>query len=697
MCLEHKGRNAYARILIEMSAEKEWKRNIDISTWDFVTNSAVIQRFDVEYAWVPSRCSHCKVYGHMDKICMASMKVNNPMQNRDNGINKEDKGKYVIDNEGYTKVVNKKNRNFKDGEGTSNSMKNPTNIVNQKSNGKSNFPRVGNKFRGQNGNRGGNGRGQNGYWNNKGVGHWNLEKNKRYEKVVSGQYNNNDMRSKGEIKQGGIKKNVSEKDENMKKVKETDNSNKNSFEVLGLIDEDVIIGMEEDDKGDKIGVHSDNQFCSQSAIEDSRLNHDLIHSIGIRTEDLEMVNTEKRWITKEKMIAAALVVLLRHLRWGLNKAVKQKEVIDVIRDNNLGIYIERRALWEDLKKFSLTVKKEAWCILGDFNVALKESDYSEGCSKILKGVDEFSECINFIEVEDLNSTGFQFTWNKSPAAHAAFKPYIISDHCPAVLIIPNCKMRWKSSLRFANFIADKDEFLPMVKDIWSTNIDGFVYVQSYPKVESDEKVLNNRNRILMVLDEDGRWIRGNAMKEKYVNHFKNFLGCEDVTDLSILNDDFFHNKLDKKVAINMIRVVTDDEVKVAMFDIADNHAPGPDGFSSKFFKSAWSIVGPEICKAVSEFFWTGKLLKGINATRIVLIPKVENPRKVPEFRPIACCNTFYKCISKIIVNRIRNSLGDIVSQNQSAFIQGRSIIDNILLAQELMVGYKNKRGMPKCT
>ncbi|XP_052623926.1 uncharacterized protein LOC128134194 [Lactuca sativa] len=201
----------------------------------------------------------------------------------------------------------------------------------------------------------------------------------------------------------------------------------------------------------------------------------------------------------------------------------------------------------------------------------------------------------------------------------------------------------------------------------------------------------------MVLDEDGRWVKGNSMKEKFVNHFKNFLGCEDDTDLSILNEISFHNKLDRNVAMNMIRVVTDDEVKVAMFDIADNHAPGPDRFSSKFFKCAWNIVGPEVCKAVREFFWTGKLLKGINATRIVLIPKVDSPRKVTDFRSIACCNTFYKCISKIIVNRIRNNLGDIVSKNQSAFIQGRSILDNILLAQELMVGYKNKKGRPKCT
>ena len=293
MCLEHKGRNAYARILIEMSAGKEWKKSIDVSTWDFVTNSAVIQRFEVEYAWVPSRCSHCKVYGHMDKICMASMKGSNSAQNGNNGINKEDKGKSVIDNEGYIEVVNKRNKNVKDGEGTSKTLMNSVNNVNQKYNGRNNISRAGNKFRGQNWNRGGNGRGQNGYVNNKGVSHWNMEKNKRYEKV-SGQYDNNDRSYKGGIKQGVSEKNVIEKEENKKMVKKADNSNVNSFEILGVFDEEVIIGMEEDDRGDKNGVISENQTCVQTTFDDSGLNNDLIHSMGIRKEDLELVNNENK-------------------------------------------------------------------------------------------------------------------------------------------------------------------------------------------------------------------------------------------------------------------------------------------------------------------------------------------------------------------------------------------------------------------
>ena len=574
---------------------------------------------------------------------------------------------------------------------------------------------------------------------------------------------------------------------------------------------------------------------------------------------------------------------------GLNKGVKQKEVIDVIKENNLGIcavlethvkilnlksvcaktfghwdwvsnnscceagtriivgwnprivdvmvisqsrqvihcyvrfcesnysmylsfiyaasnYLDRRDLWENLKKHKMVVKEDAWGLLGDFNVALKHSEYSEGCSSFPKGVEDFIECINCLDIEDLNSTGFQFTWNKTPAgsmgllkkldrvmtnlkfvsdyplAHAIFKPYRISDHCPAVLNIPLSKMRWRPSFRFANFITEKEEFLPMVKKVWDENIEGFYMFKVCQKLKilkkhcrdlcnsyrgygkriqelrknleskqmeidcnpfdhkirnehadlllkfneacnDEEKLLfqrakikwiqegdnntkffhsivksrGNKNRIMRVLDEDGRWVSGIALKDKFVSYFKIFLGCKDDTVIPELNEDLFNNRLDSSDAINMIRVVTDEEIKAAMFEIDDNRAPGPDGYSSKFFKSAWNIIGSEVCKAVREFFWTWKLLKGINATRVILIPKVDMPRKVADFRPIACCNTLYKCISKVIVNRIRSCLGKIVSKNQSAFIPGRSILDNILLAQELMVGYNNKRGVPKCT
>ncbi|KAL0386695.1 UNVERIFIED_CONTAM: hypothetical protein Slati_4586500 [Sesamum latifolium] len=95
----------------------------------------------------------------------------------------------------------------------------------------------------------------------------------------------------------------------------------------------------------------------------------------------------------------------------------------------------------------------------------------------------------------------------------------------------------------------------------------------------------------------------------------------------------------------------------------------------------------EVIRAILEFFRIGRLLKQVNATLISLIPKVATPTVVAEFWPISCCNILYKIITKILVQRMRGVLDKLISPSQNAFVPGRSIGDNILLAQELFHGY----------
>lgn len=115
-----------------------------------------------------------------------------------------------------------------------------------------------------------------------------------------------------------------------------------------------------------------------------------------------------------------------------------------------------------------------------------------------------------------------------------------------------------------------------------------------------------------------------------------------------------------------------------------NKSPGSDGFNVNFFLHSWNIVGTDFIKAVQSFFASGCMLKESNATAIALIPKVTNPSSMSDFRPISCCNTIYKCISKILAARLKLTLPGLVSKSQAAFVPGRKIGDNILLAQELL-------------
>lgn len=90
------------------------------------------------------------------------------------------------------------------------------------------------------------------------------------------------------------------------------------------------------------------------------------------------------------------------------------------------------------------------------------------------------------------------------------------------------------------------------------------------------------------------------------------------------------------------------------------------------------------------------MLKELNHTVIALLPKVKSPVRINDYRPISCCNVLFKCITKIISNRIKGSLNELISPNQSTFVPGRRISDNILLTQELMHNYHLDRGSPRC-
>ncbi|XP_038999036.1 uncharacterized protein LOC120124424 [Hibiscus syriacus] len=126
--------------------------------------------------------------------------------------------------------------------------------------------------------------------------------------------------------------------------------------------------------------------------------------------------------------------------------------------------------------------------------------------------------------------------------------------------------------------------------------------------------------------------------------------------------EFYSSLLD--VSSNIVNEVTDEEIQEAIFNQRNDKAHGPDGFTPYFFKNP-----------------------AFNATTIALVPKVPNPNKVRDFRPISCCSVIYKTITKILVKRLTTLLPGIISLNQLAFVKGRNIVDNTFLAQELVYNF----------
>ncbi|GJT54711.1 hypothetical protein Tco_0989765 [Tanacetum coccineum] len=410
--------------------------------------------------------------------------------------------------------------------------------------------------------------------------------------------------------------------------------------------------------------------------------------------------------------------------------------------------------------------------MGDFNAALYIEDSFCGSSNINIAMREFRECVDNIEVSDVNSTGLHFTWNQKPNAetgmfkkidrvmrnlyftsefpgsYVIFQPYRISDHSPAVLKIQQVTKIKPKPFKFSNFIVYKSEFKPLVEEGWKTMVSGHTmfkvvkkmrllkkpirklvmnqgnlhsrvvalrqeldevqksldkdplstilreeeafYLKSFNEAVLDEerflkqkakvewlrvgdsntaffhkmvKSKINRSRIEAVLDANNVMHEGTDVIDSFVTHYSNFLGVQGST--SPLNTtNLFLKRLDVSKALNMCREVSNKEVKEAMFSIGNNKAPGPDGYSSLFFKNHGTS-------------W------------------VSTPSRINDYRPISCCNVIYKCISKIITSRLKEGLDDVVSDNQSAFVPARSISDNILITQELMHNYNLNRGPPR--
>ncbi|KAL2894644.1 hypothetical protein RDABS01_010553 [Bienertia sinuspersici] len=209
------------------------------------------------------------------------------------------------------------------------------------------------------------------------------------------------------------------------------------------------------------------------------------------------------------------------------------------------------------------------------------------------------------------------------------------------------------------------------------------------------KTRKGRNEINLIKKEDGTWLRdekeiSNCFFESYSRLFNpektNQVGLDG-------RNDWFEDlpKLQEEDLDILLQPFNREEVRAAVEGMKPLKAPALNGFPPIFFLKHWDIVGEEIWGAVSSFFTGGRMLKEMNKTFITLFPKVERPETISDFRPISLCNTVYKIITKCMVGRLKRVLPKLVGENQNAFVPGRQLADNCLLANEMLHLLKTRK------
>ncbi|OMO86377.1 reverse transcriptase [Corchorus capsularis] len=193
------------------------------------------------------------------------------------------------------------------------------------------------------------------------------------------------------------------------------------------------------------------------------------------------------------------------------------------------------------------------------------------------------------------------------------------------------------------------------------------------------------NRIVALKDDNNNWLYDENCKNHVVEFFKSLYSTE-VSSCCLVPYDappgirkVSAESLDRLVCIPFC-----DDIKDALWSLKPFKAPGPDGLHAGFFQKCWSDVGNNLCVAIKHVFNVRRIFDNWKQFLICLVPKTLSADNIRLFRPISLGNTCYKVVTKILANRLKNCLKELINPVQGAFLPGRRASDNIIIVQEAL-------------
>ncbi|XP_074299237.1 uncharacterized protein LOC141630296 [Silene latifolia] len=364
----------------------------------------------------------------------------------------------------------------------------------------------------------------------------------------------------------------------------------------------------------------------------------------------------------------------------------------------------RDDLWHNLRTISTQVHK--WILLGDFNVVRDVTERISNTPPNLADILDCNSCLLHCGVADITSTGCEMTWtNKQDIDTIVWSKldraltnveWQLQYPATSAVFLPAGRLKALHKENFNQISqrvhTDRDQLSDCRKAIHEDFSSTDLYEKErelmapYLALKAAEStILKQKAKLdhISYNDSSSKYFSARIherQQQQFIGHIKDKDGNERIED---------------DIA-GLIKPIGADEIRASVFSIGSDKSPGPDGFSSAFFKASWDAVGPDYCKAIQAYFKNGRLSKQANATLITLIPKKSVCNTVMDFRPISCCTTFYKTISKILTTRFQNILPHIIGTEQVAFIKGRNIHENIMMSQSLVKCYGRKYLTPRC-
>ncbi|XP_020684934.2 uncharacterized protein LOC110101395 [Dendrobium catenatum] len=184
----------------------------------------------------------------------------------------------------------------------------------------------------------------------------------------------------------------------------------------------------------------------------------------------------------------------------------------------------------------------------------------------------------------------------------------------------------------------------------------------------------NNNSIKQMLNEEGELTEDPASIRSIFYQF--FCNKWEYRNSDLNNWPLNKNVLKTEDCKMLESVFTLEEVEKVIKEFGNNIAPGLDGITYSFLKAYWKIIGMDIWKAMQLYFTSGKMSTRWKETLVILIPNVSNLRSPSNFKPISLCMSIYKIDAKVLLNRLKKVIHNLVSEEQVAFIEGRALSEH---------------------
>jgi len=262
----------------------------------------------------------------------------------------------------------------------------------------------------------------------------------------------------------------------------------------------------------------------------------------------------------------------------------------------------------------------------------------------------------------------------------------------------------------------------MVEDIWELDVRGEVVELNGEEVQRRKSLFGDLWRILKAKDANmvqrarSRWLKNGDANSKYfhkcvklrhshnaikalrvgeewvqspmevrrvvVEYFRNHVAASEWVRSKLDGVPFATIGVDENASL--VAPFSLEEIEGVLEDCDGDKSPGPDGFNFAFVKNFWFLLKDEMRIMFDQFHGNESLPKALLANFVALIPKVSSPLELKDYRPISLLGCLYKLLAEVLARRLAKVMNSIISQNQSAFLNGRNLGDGVVVINEIM-------------